>query len=197
MGKNSKVAKEEKPRKTLVDLQAEVGVKDPSTHAKRQVAEQNKAALRSLAQRKAKGEAMIADKKELKHIEDEINGLRKNYEPLCAQLKEKEEKKKYLMQQLELCIKNQQKIMENVKQTVIQRKLDDMKLSSKMASSNLAAIRGYSLDTSSTFQQTRSPANTMTLSKTKTGRPGSKSASALPALGGAGKELTRNTSSVL
>ena len=67
------------PRKTLLQLQGEVEVKDPSSHAKKQVAELDKTAKKSLAKRKACTDQIAADKKELALRRDEWNALVDEY----------------------------------------------------------------------------------------------------------------------
>ena len=189
---------DKKPRKTLVQLQGEQSVKDPSQHAKRQVSELDKTAQRSLAKNKAIKEQLIADKKELEHLNHEIAELHKGYDPLVRDLKKKEEMKKHLLKQLDACTKQQRLIMDNVKDTVNRRKLDDMKLYSKMAMAKLENERGYSLGPSSTFRQSGA------LTLTKPGRSGMKatkkglaaSTGKLPAIGGA-EGMKRNESSIL
>lgn len=188
-----------KPRKTLIQLQGEFGVKDPSAHAKRQVGELDKTAARSLAKRKFVTDQMASDTKELKHIDEEIAQLRKGYDPLCEELDFKVKQRKQLLETLDNCMKEQHMIMSNVKGTVNQRKQDDMKLSKRMAKAKLEAERGYSLGPQSTFSQSgRLP---LTVTKTAGGRtmkPGlAASTGKLPTIGSPSGTLKRNESSVL
>lgn len=189
-----------KPRKTLLQLQDEVGVTDPAAHAKRQVGELDKTAQRSLAKRKFITDQLASDTKELQHIQHEIDEINKTYLPLCKQLDEKLEKRKNFLKQLDICLKQQKGIFDTIKGTVGQRKLDDSKLSKKMASLNLQVQRGYSLGMDSTFRQS----NKFSLTKTGNSRGGTMgmssklgaSAATLPELGrtAPGNTMKRNES---
>jgi len=65
------------PKKlTLVEQQSLVQVRDPSSHAKRQVSELDKTAKRSLAKRKACNDQIEADKKELEEINHQIERIK-------------------------------------------------------------------------------------------------------------------------
>jgi len=190
-----------KPRKTLLQLQDEVGVSDPAAHAKRQVGELDKTAQRSLAKRKFITDQLASDAKELKYIQHEMDELNKTYIPLCEQLDKKIEKRKNFLKQLDTCLKQQKGIFDTIKGTVGQRKLDDSKLSRKMATLKLQVERGYSLGMDSTFRQSNN------FSLTKTGRSSSggamgmssklaSSAATLPELGktAPGNTMKRNES---
>ena len=189
-----------KPRKTLIQLQNEVGVSDPAAHAKRQVGELDKTAQRSLAKRKFITNQLASDAKELKHIQHEIDELNKSYLPLCKQLEDKLERRKKFLQQLDLCLQQQKGIFDTIRGTVSQRKLDDSKLSRKMASLNLQVQRGYSLGMDSTYRQS----NKLSLTKTGSSRGGTMgmsgksgaSAATLPELGrtAPGNTMKRNES---
>jgi chromosome segregation ATPase len=195
--------KTSKPRKTLMQLQGEVGVTDPSQHARRQVSELDKTAQRSLAKKKFTMDQMASDTKELKHLDKEINELRKGYDPLCRDLAEKEKKRKELIKQLESCKNHNINILKEIKGTVVGSRLQDMKLFSKMAKQNLEVQRGYTLGPSSTFKQSGTLSLTkMGMSSTRGstgGRGNSKSAATLPPLGHSSdsKGLKRNESSIL
>ena len=63
-------------RKTLVQLQSEIGVRDPAAHAKLQVEELDKTAKASQLKRKKCNEQIEADKKEIENLNEQIAVLR-------------------------------------------------------------------------------------------------------------------------
>ena len=142
-----------RPRKTLLQLQSEVTVKDPSAHAKKQVAELDRTAKKSLAKRKACNEQLAADKREIERLKQQIFDIHRQYDPLCESLKEAKEKKQALLSTLEQCAKDEKRMMASMSQTVTARKQDDSKLCRKMASEKLALERGFDLGPNSTFHQ--------------------------------------------
>lgn len=83
---------------------------DPAAHAKKQVAELDKTAKRSLAKRKFVTEQLEKDRKEIEHIENQISRINERYLPLCEHLKECKEKKANLTEVLALCIKDEKKV---------------------------------------------------------------------------------------
>lgn len=143
------------PRKTLLQLQGEVEVKDPSSHAKKQVAELDKTAKKSLAKRKACTDQIAADKKELERLDKQIAQIHRSYDPLCASLLEAKERKASLIKTLEQCKLEERRMMGDMSRTVTVRKQDDSKLCKKMASQKLETERGFSMDASTTFKQKR------------------------------------------
>ena len=62
----------DKPRKSLIQLTSETKVRDPAAHARHQVVELDKTAKRSQARRKACHDSIEADKKEILHIDEQI-----------------------------------------------------------------------------------------------------------------------------
>jgi hypothetical protein len=77
------------------------------------------------------------------------------YDPLCEQLNDRLDRKSRLLVVLSTCIDDERRIMSDTKGTVHARKMDDFKLSSKMATMELQSLRGYTLSPESTFHQTR------------------------------------------
>jgi hypothetical protein len=78
-----------------------------------------------------------------------------SYDPLCVQLEAKKHQKAELMKKLEACEIEERRVMGEMKTTVNNRKIDDSKLVRKMVSMQLKTLRGYGLDSSSTFHQTK------------------------------------------
>jgi hypothetical protein len=187
-----------KARKTLVQMQSEHGVTDPSQHAKRQVAELDKTAARSLAKRKFITEQLASDAKELAHLDHELAELHKSYDPLCRELADREEKKISLLKSLEACMQQQQAIMGNVKDTVLRRKQEDMKLNSRLARAKMESERGYTLGPSSTFKQSGNMSLTSSKTMGKAGKRGmAASTGKLPPIGSSGDGMKRNESAML
>jgi hypothetical protein len=60
----------------LIFSENEVEVRDPAAHAKRQVGELDKTAQRSLAKRKNCNDQLEADRKELEHLNDQIDRIK-------------------------------------------------------------------------------------------------------------------------
>ena len=77
------------------------------------------------------------------------------YDPLCSQLNEKSLLKKQLKENLKACIEEERRIMSETIAIVNSRKLDDSKLTRKMASLQLEALRGFNLGPDSTYRQTK------------------------------------------
>ena len=142
-----------KVRKTLLQLQSEVTVKDPSAHAKKQVAELDKTAKKSLAKRKACNEQLASDRKEIARLEQQIAQIHRQYDPLCEGLKDAKERKQALLKTLEQCSQEEKRMMGEMSNTVTQRKQDDSKLCRKMATQKLETERGFDLGPTSTFRQ--------------------------------------------
>ncbi len=144
----------EKARKTLVELQTTYGVKDPSEHAKRQVAELDKTAKRSKEKKKFMLEQVEQDKKEIARIEEQLATIHRTYDPLCAGLEAKLEKKKHLTDLLEKCKQQEQDMMGTMKGMVNQNMVRNYKQNRSMATIKLEGERGFSVKPDSTFRQT-------------------------------------------
>ena len=142
-------------RLTLVQQQSLVGVNDPSGHAKRQVAELDKTAKRSGERRKLCEEQMAYDMRELEQLDQQIQSVHRNYDPLCSQLQENMKKRNELVRTLESCRKQENLVMSDMKFTVINRNQEDTKFNRKIVTQRLRNIRGYGIDPSSTFKITR------------------------------------------
>lgn len=142
-------------RLTLVQQQSLVGVNDPSGHAKRQVAELDKTAKRSGERRKLCEEQMAYDMRELEQLDQQIQSVHRNYDPLCSQLQENMKRRNELVRTLESCRKQENLVMSDMKFTVINRNQEDTKFNRKIVTQRLRNIRGYGIDPSSTFKITR------------------------------------------
>ena len=142
-------------RLTLVQQQSLMGVNDPSGHAKRQVAELDKTAKRSGERRKLCEAQMAADAKELAQLDEQIKSAHRSYDPLCIQLEENIKRRKELIETLESCRKQENQVMGEMKYTVVNRNQEDTKFNRKMITQSLKDLRGYGIDASSTFKQTR------------------------------------------
>jgi hypothetical protein len=195
------MTKEGKERKTLMQRVAEVQVRDPSEHAKRQVSELDKTAKHSAAKRKAYVDQMEADRKELAQIQDQIDFIHSRYDPLVTWLNEAHEDKKRLIETLEQCKKEEKRIMSETKETVDNRKMDDSKFRKRMVTMELSRLRGYTLTPESTFYQSRGNMPTLTNGGETTQGLGQgygrTSTQSLPALNDKKKTLNRNKSSML
>eukprot|EP01037_Dinobryon_pediforme_P023588 gene23588-25082_t len=144
---------DQKKRKTLVELAGEAQVRDPAAHAKHQVSELDKTAKRSQLRRKECEDSIMADKKEIMQLDEQINMLRIRYDPLCEHLKEAKDRKKELLEILANCLQDQKEIMGEVKGTIQLRRIEESRLTSKMGSLELETLRGYTLKPDSTFHQ--------------------------------------------
>ena len=142
-------------RLTLLQQQSLVGVNDPSGHAKRQVAELDKTAKRSGERRKLCEEQMAYDMRELEQLDQQIQSVHRNYDPLCSQLQENMKRRNELVRTLESCRKQENLVMSDMKFTVINRNQEDTKFNRKIVTQRLRNIRGYGIDPSSTFKITR------------------------------------------
>lgn len=157
-----------KPRKTLIQLQTESQVADPSAHARRQVAELDKTAKRSLAKRKTVTETKSKNQKELAHLDAQIASLKARYDPLCEHLEESKKRRAEIVKTLQQCKQQEKQIMNLTQGIVFARRIDDSKFQKKMASDHMETLRGYNLKPESTFHQSRgshSTTGTSTLPK--------------------------------
>ena len=192
--------KEPKERKTLMQRVAEVQVRDPSEHAKRQVSELDKTAKHSAAKRKAALDQMEADNKELALIQEQLDFIHSRYDPLVDWLKQAHDDKKRLIETLESCKKEEKRIMGDTKQTVDTRKMDDSKFRKRMVTLDLERLRGYTLKPESTFYQSRGSIPTITNSESVGEGMGQvygrTSTQSLPVIN-KNKTLSRNKSSTL
>lgn len=192
--------KEPKERKTLMQRVAEVQVRDPSEHAKRQVSELDKTAKNSAAKRKACEDQMEADQKELALIQEQLDFIHSRYDPLVDWLKQAHDDKKRLIETLESCKKEEKRIMSETKETVDTRRMDDSKFRKKMVSLDLERLRGYTLKPESTFYQSRSSMPTITngevIDQSLGQGYGRTSTQSLPVIN-KNKTLSRNKSSTL
>lgn len=109
-----KAAETEGRRKTLVDRQNETQIADPAAHAKKQVSELDKTAKRSLDKRKKCTENIEKDKKELAHIESQINRINTKYVQLCSSLQEARDKRDYLLQVLDTCVCDEKQVCSQI-----------------------------------------------------------------------------------
>ena len=142
-------------RLTLVQQQSLVGVKDPSEHARRQVKELDLTASKSKKKRQATFEQIEADRKEIKRIDTRLAEIHRAYDPLCANLDEKIEKRKNLLEMLEQCKRTQKDMMSEMKDMVNQNMVRSYKQNAKDASFKLETQRGYNLKPESTFKQSK------------------------------------------
>ncbi len=97
-------------RKTLLDRQSETQIADPAAHAKKQVAELDKTAKRSLDRRKFVTEQLERDRKEVEHIDHQIEQINERYLPLCQHLEEAQAQKLSLTRILGSCIKDEKQV---------------------------------------------------------------------------------------
>ncbi len=89
---------------------AETKIADPASHAKKQVAELDKTAKRSLEKRKFVTEQLEKDRKEIEHIEHQIEQINERYLPLCQNLTDAQERKAALLAVLDECIKDEKRV---------------------------------------------------------------------------------------
>ena len=148
-------AKKEVKRKTLMDRAKEATVRDPSEHAKRQVGELDKTAKASQLKRKSCLSQIESDEKEIAKIDVQIDRINVRYNPLCQQLEEGKQKREHLLKMLEQCNRDQKSIMNDSKNIVNSRRIDESKLSKSMASLQLQLVRGFSVEPDTTFKQTK------------------------------------------
>ncbi len=152
-----------KVRKTLLQMQTETKVRDPSSHAKLQMSELDKSAKKSALKRKQCDDQIESDIKEIHHIDDQIERINTRYIPTCDALKDMEERRAALHKLLESCMKEEKQIMNNTKNTVHERMIDDAKLNRKMATEKLEILRGFTIDPASTFKQSGKLSSSNTL----------------------------------
>jgi DNA repair ATPase RecN len=140
-------------RLTLVHQQTLVGVKDPSDHARRQVKELDKTATKSKSKRQATFDQIEADKKEIRQIEARLAEIHRIYDPLCANLEEKLQKRKHLVEMLEKCKGTEKDMMSNMKHMVNSNMVRNYKQNARDASFKLETLRGYNMKPEGTFKQ--------------------------------------------
>jgi hypothetical protein len=145
-----------KERTSLVDMQSTYGVKDPSEHAKRQVADLDKTAKKSRLKQKMMQEQVESDTRELARIEEQLAGIHKIYDPLVAGLEEKQKKRAELVKLLDQCKVQEQGMMQNMKGMVSENVSRSFKQSRQAASFKLEVERGFTVKPESTFRQSGS-----------------------------------------
>lgn len=174
-------------RKTLVQQQGEVTVKDPSTHASRQVRELDRFAGAMTAKKKACLEQTERDQKELMYLDSRIAheakkyaGLREGLRFRCA---ERDRLRNYLLK----CSKNNSSLMGEASTRTGWVRREDSKMLKSVSSVELKVARGYGSGPGTTFcprKRARSTGN-------------SGSAQMLPPLGGGtsgGRGMTHSIS---
>ena len=88
-------------------------------------------------------------------IDEQIDRINVRYNPLCQQLEEGKQKREHLLKMLEQCNRDQKSIMNDSKNIVNSRRIDESKLSNSMASLQLQLVRGFSVEPNTTFKQTK------------------------------------------
>jgi len=166
--KTAKSTSSDPMRKTLLQQQAEVKVRDPGAFANHQVSELDKNVHNTLERVHQITTETEKFRKDLHHTEDQISRLMFRYEPLCAELNEKEERRKALQQALERLSGDEKQIKANAKEFVFSSRIGDAKMLRHTASMELQAARGYDLSLNSTFRQTKKPGSTGDLNKSGT-----------------------------
>jgi septal ring factor EnvC (AmiA/AmiB activator) len=138
-------------------------VKDPSEHAKRQVAELDKTAKRSKEKKKAMLEQVDSDTKEIARIDEQLAAIHRTYDPLVAGLADKQAKKANLVALLEKCKNQEKSMMGTMKGMVNENVVRNFKQNRNMASYKLEVERGFTVQPESTFRQGGSATGTTSL----------------------------------
>jgi len=128
-------------------------VKDPSEHAKRQVAELDKTAKRSKDKKKTMLEQVEADTKEIARIDEQLAAIHRTYDPLVAGLADKQAKKANLIALLDKCKNQEKSMMGTMKGMVNENVVRNFKQNRNMASYKLEVERGFTVKPESTFRQ--------------------------------------------
>ena len=138
-------------------------MKDPSEHAKRQVAELDKTAKRSKEKKKAMLEQVDSDTKEIARIDEQLAAIHRTYDPLVAGLADKQAKKANLVALLEKCKNQEKSMMGTMKGMVNENVVRNFKQNRNMASYKLEVERGFTVKPESTFRQGGSATSTTSL----------------------------------
>lgn len=143
------------PRKTLVQQQTEIGVRDPFGYANSQVKELETTALKSKAKKKAKEEELQKARKELEMVDVQIASISRRYQELCNHLEDSKKSRSELVRALEMGKHDSIAILDTTKEKINFKNFEMAKLFRSQAMLQLQAERGYDLGLASTFRQTR------------------------------------------
>lgn len=140
-------------RKSLVERQGEMGVRDPFAYANNQVKELETSTLQSRAKKRAKEEAIDRAREELLQVERQLQHVGGRYDELCAHLDMSKEKRRLLVEMLESGKRQAGDIKDLTKSSINSQHVQIARLTRSTAVLELQANRGYDIGPSSTFRQ--------------------------------------------
>lgn len=162
MSTASKRVGNEIKRKTLMEMQEEIKIKDPANMARLQVSELDKTMKVSLARVHSSGIQLENDRKELAHIEDQMSRIMSRYEPLCELIQANKAKKEQLLSALNTINTEERKITGESKASLSRRRVEDAKMLRRAASLELSSCRGFDVSLASTYRPNDSMMSTIT-----------------------------------
>ncbi|CAN0515711.1 unnamed protein product [Ectocarpus sp. 12 AP-2014] len=157
-------------RKTLLQQQTEYTVRDPSTHAARQVRELDTFAGSMGAKKRACLEQIEKDRQELGYIDSQINSEARKYDALLESLSVRRAERDRLRKHLERCKGDNDSLMGDAFSRTSWVRREDSRMLKSVSSIGLEAARGFGSGPGTTFSRKRSR--------------GGGSANTLPPLGG-------------
>mmetsp|Transcript_22148 Transcript_22148/g.34793 ORF Transcript_22148/g.34793 Transcript_22148/m.34793 type:complete len:206 (-) Transcript_22148:139-756(-) len=172
-------------RRTLVEQQKDVGVRDPSGFAEMKIRHLDKDAHKMRQRYKEVERQMEADAKEIGHIDAQIANLKSKYDVVIEHLEHRVAERDRVLKSLEQAKELQTAIMGETKNTVWKNVRDEQANMKRHARGELQAARGYGSERGTTFTKEQYLSRTAKLRALA----GAQSAATLPSLPGAGATL--------
>eukprot|EP00903_Cladosiphon_okamuranus_P019819 g18216.t1 len=169
-----------KLRKTLLQQQTEYTVRDPSTHAARQVRELDTFAGGMAAKKKACLDQIERDRQELAYIDGKINSEARKYDALLETLNARRAERDRMLHHLARCKHDNRALMGDACVRTAWARREDSRMLKSVSSMELQAARGFGSGSGTTFSRTQRRG-----SGSSAGAGGS--AQTLPPLGGGGR----------
>ncbi|CAM9510574.1 unnamed protein product [Chrysoparadoxa australica] len=138
-------------RKTLIEQQADVGIKDPGVHASRQVSELDKFATRLMQRKKNAIEQIVADEKEISYLNGKIAEYRRQMGVVVDSLKQRRQERDRLLGHVRECRGKQTELMKFAHGTSWRAKREDSQMSRSAATLTLRQERGFGTGPDTTF----------------------------------------------
>mmetsp|Transcript_2015 Transcript_2015/g.2617 ORF Transcript_2015/g.2617 Transcript_2015/m.2617 type:complete len:206 (+) Transcript_2015:156-773(+) len=149
--KSSNARENKDARKTLVQQQGDVGVRDPAGFAEMKIRHLDKDAHKWRQKYKEVQRQMEADYKEIGHIDDQISRLKAKYEVVLEHLEHRTKERERVLKSLEQARALETAIMGETKNTVRKNIRDEQANMKRHAKGELQAARGFGSDRGTTF----------------------------------------------
>jgi small-conductance mechanosensitive channel len=140
-------------RRSLVQRQAESGVRDPFAYANSQLRELESTTLKSRAKRHAKEEQAAKARLQLAQVDQQLALINGRYAALCSHLESAKASREALARAVEEGKKDSSLILSATKDSIRLQNFHIARLSRSQALLELQQERGYDLGPTSTYRQ--------------------------------------------